>query len=366
MGEHGRASSATLLRAFSLALCGSLYLAIGLAGATAPAEAAITHEYATSFPINYPVQIAIDESTDQVYVFQAFSPNEYNEAGIRRFDAEGNESIFSAVGTNQIDGCCLGTEEADQAPSNGIGQFPNNVPEFGVDSSPGATQHYIAVPFSFGGMIFFDQTGTWVTTVNNRPAAGCGLAIDPTGAFYVGHEGLSEETRLELRSSTVDKFAPGPHTPAQKFTSNSHLHPREEGVCNVAADSSGGTYVNRTSLIDLFTGGESPLEYYASNLFDIILEDKFEGYIGMTGRKVADATGTFAVDSATDDVYTSQGDEIAVYDSLGNPVETFGKGDFEHATGIAVNGSTGWVYVSNLFTWKCASTNRLSLRTSRG
>ena len=70
----------------------------------------------------------------------------------------------------------------------------------------------------------------------------------------------------------------------------------------------------------------------------------------MLGRRVSDATGTIAVDAVTDDVYATQNDEVAVYDPLGNPVESFGKGEFEHAAGIAVNGSTGWVYVSNLFT----------------
>jgi hypothetical protein len=311
------------------------------------ANAAITHELVGSFPISYPVQIAIDEGTGQVYVFQVFGENGYFEPGIRRFDASGIPSLFSALGTNQVDGCCGGTSDADQTPANGIGSLQNGGPwEFAIDNSPGATQHDLIVP-NFDSVFFFDSTGTYLATVKTPIGNSCGATMDPAGSLYVSH-GESTQS-YEEKYNVVSKYSPGPHTQAAKFKENSHLYPREEGDCNVAADSAGGLYLNRSRLLGIVGGEEEPLLYYSPNLFDLILEDPIEGQVGVFGRRVAEHSGTVSVEKGTDDAYATEGDRVVRYDSAGNEVESFGDGDFEHGVGIAVNAVTGRVYVSNLF-----------------
>ena len=61
-----------------------------------------------------------------------------------------------------------------------------------------------------------------------------------------------------------------------------------------------------------------------------------------------DPSGTaVAVDPVTDSVYVVESTQIAEYDSSGTPVTTIGSGTLVEARGVAVDGSSGDVYVSD-------------------
>ena len=100
--------------------------------AAGSAQAAITHVYDSSFkpvePIPNPRSMAVDQSTNRVCVRDG--------ASIYKFDANGNPSNFSALGTNKLPLSC-----------------GSNCTQIAVDNSGGVNQGVIYVGTQLSGLI---------------------------------------------------------------------------------------------------------------------------------------------------------------------------------------------------------------------
>lgn len=331
-------------RRAAAALGCALVAAFALLVIAPSSQAAVTHEYSFSFnTINpSPLQIAIDQADGYVYVETPSSSTGYGGTAINKFDALGNPVNFSDIGESQMDGCCAFNGQPDTDPGNNLGSGT-----FAVDNSPGATNGDI---FAGGGQVF-SPAGHYVedivgTSSDNPGQTGgiCGVTLDPLGAVYVAHQntGSADLPRVTF----IDKFIPGSRDLPSAWKPLSTLYTTEQESCGMAVDSTGALYDNSSQGTQL-----KPLTKYASNLFDLLPDDPFSSSVcgcrGPTGKIVDPSVDVFTIDPSDDDLYADEGGQVAHYDSEGDLLETFGAGELTNGTGVAVNETTGTVYVAD-------------------
>jgi hypothetical protein len=338
--RSGRAAVA-LLSASAIAIGASLILAWS-------AQAAVTHTFDSSFNIANPtpLHISVNQATGDVFVMTPQGGGPFGATTISKYDATGAPVNYSAIGHNELDGCCAFNGEPDADGGNVIQSGA-----FAIDNSPGLTKGYV---FAAGGEVFKasgEYFGHIAGTSSDNPGqtgTACGLAIDPLGGVYFVHPQVGSAA-LPQDASFIDKFIPGSADRPEDWPPISTLYAGETESCNVAADSIGALYNSKT-----VTTERRPLLKYVPTLFDLLPDDPFSdsncGCRGVTGRVIDPLVTKFAVDPSNDDVYADRRDEIARYDSDGNLIETFGQGDFTLGTGVGVNESSGKVYVADLET----------------
>ncbi len=323
-------------------------VAVALLSQAGGARAAVTHTYDFSFNVANPgpLHISVNQTTGDVYVMTPQGGGPFGATTISKYDADGNPANYSAIGLNELDGCCAFNGEPDADGGNVIQSGA-----FAIDNSPGITRGYI---FAAGGEVFKtsgEYFGHVAGTSSDNPGqtgTPCGLTIDPLGGLYFVHPQVGSAA-LPQDASFIDKFIPGSTDRPEEWDPISTLYAGETESCNVAADSNGALYNSKTTSTQ-----RAPLLKYEPNLFDLLPEDPFSdsncGCRGVTGKVIDPLVTKFAVDPSNNDVYADRLDEIARYNVDGDLIETFGKGDFSQGTGVGVNESSGRVYVADLAT----------------
>jgi hypothetical protein len=306
--QTGRLGIATLAVAFFALL------------ALAPtALAAPSRTYSSSFgAFSSPEALTVDHSgtaTDgDVYVLDTA------EGKVSRFTSAGAADNFTSA-------------EADISANSITGfSFESNAAQVAVApaASPGGTAGDIYVVSSITANVqVFAPNGDHIATLNGSGDANggfgevCGVAVDTTGAVYVGEY-----------SGYVWRYTPGAGTVDEADYSGGIKTPME--VCNVAA-AAGSVYAGNT-----YAGGELR-KFQASDFTTAATPPS-------PSSTLIDATATAAAASPSNgDVYVDEGNKIQVFDSTGAASYSFGSSaDFgSNSNGVAVAGPNANAYVAD-------------------
>lgn len=245
--------------------------------------------------------IAVGSSTGDVYVYAA------EQQAIFKFDAEGKPANFSATGTEEI---------------AGVGPVSSfNEAELAVDNSSGPAKGdiYLARGGSSNVQIY-NPAGALIGELSKEGQEVCGVAVDPSGAVYLG-----------ISSGRINKYVPtgSPVTNAD-FAS---AIVGAQSPCNLAADSAGNVFA--------ITWPKGPITRYEASQF---------GSLSPQGATVDENGTQVAVDPANDDFYVDEKSLIARFGPHGEPFQqpfdVFAKNEIEASKGIAVSGFNGYIYVS--------------------
>jgi hypothetical protein len=322
-------------------------LVLVVAMALAPQASAITtHVREDDFgPANQPVfttpqSVAVDQSAGDVIVMEAGKgPNPENPSdpvvppSIQRFNADGTPDNFSALGTNLIDG----KGGADLTPQDGLIFGEASQTQIAIDNSGGATDGNIYVtqhsPDGSGlpsAINIFSSAGAYLGQLTAAGATqfseACGVAVDSSGAVYVGDRGAG-----------IHKFVPAANPPvngdhAVTFTT----------VANPCALAAG---VGPTAGFLFAVSNDPPVG-----------ENQHAGPIS----KIDSGTGelkyvvspslytTVTVDPGTGHVYGASDPTVREFDASGvaSATEISNFSTFNLIKGLAVRGSTGKVYLN--------------------
>jgi hypothetical protein len=257
--------------------------------------------------------IAVDQSTGDVLVMDAGGM-----PSIKRYNADGTPADFSALGTNVIDGQGTG----DETPQNGLG-FPSpNESQIAVDNSGTATDGNIYVTQGSPNVInIFSSAGAYLGQLTAAGATdfteACGVAVDPSGAVYVGDYG-----------SGIQKFVPAANPPVN--ADNTATFSSITNPCTLAAGAGptagflfAAQYTGPISKIDSSTG---ELKYAVS----------------------AGSNTTVSVDSGSGHVFGATGSSVEEFDAVGaGGATSVGSAQLTSSVrGIAIDGGSGDIYAS--------------------
>jgi NHL repeat len=245
--------------------------------------------------------------------------------GLYAVDAFGAPDFSGAV--DRFDGA--GAFQSPQITGAGTPQTALSGPaDVAVDESGGGSDGNVYVTDTFNNLVdAFDNSGNLVTAFATNgqldgsatPAATfsspCGVAVDQTdGDLFVADSGnnriwIFDETGAYL-GSVADSSLNGP--------------------CGIALDPSGDLYVrNQNSGSVIKFTREGPTAY---------------AYAGVI---VAEQATDVAIDPANGDLFVDSARQVTEYDPAGSQVSQFGSGTLGSSGGIAVDGSSGKVYVSD-------------------
>jgi Fibronectin type III domain len=235
--------------------------------------------------------VAVDQSSGDVYVF------DQGREAIFKFDAAGEPVDFSSTGTNEIEG----------ATSSGGG--PEQ--QIAVDGSAGpdkgdiylATNEVVDI-YSSAGVKLGELTG----------GEACGVAVDTTGAVYVG-----------FYPATVSKYVPSsnPVSNVDETESLSGL----PSICNVAVDGEGSVYAAT------YSGG---VHKYSALQF---------GALEAEGTLIDEHGRTLAADPTTNHALVDEGARVAEFNAAGEPELVIGENELEGSLGVAINATSNDAYI---------------------
>ncbi len=268
--------------------------------------------------------IAVDQSSGDVLVMDAGGT-----PSIKRYNPDGTAANFSGLGTNAIDGkgngeCATVPADCDQTPQNGLGFASANESQIAVDNSGTATDGDIYVTQSSPNAInIFSSQGKYLGQLTGAGATNfseaCGVAVDPTGALYVGDYG-----------SGIHKFVPAANPPLN--ADNTANFSSTTNPCTLAAGAGSSVgflfaaqYSGPISKLDSGTG---EVKYTVST----------------------DANTTVSVDPGSGHVYAAtSGGRVKEFDASGaasaTSVSSFTLSG-GNVQGVAARASGGDVYVS--------------------
>jgi hypothetical protein len=315
-------------------LCLSMLVAsallVQMAAAVVPAGAAVTHPYLRSFgSFTSPQSLAVDQATGDVYVLDAGTSTGSAPQLVARFDADGNPSPFAAVGSNVLDG-----------GNTVYGHFSFGVgatAQVAVDHSGGVTDGTVYIASSTDGIVYqYDRSGMLLGRLEGTgtPYGGfatlSGVAVSPTGTLYVAGHAYMRLTRLVPAGS-------GPITDPDYDAQITDLQPG-----NLAAGSAGDVYaVSAPDYLNALV--PSALTKYAPSAF---------GQSAPAGTVIDPSVLSVAVNPSNDDVYADNGTKISRYDATGASLGTVGANRFAKSAGVAINGTSGRLYASDIATGK--------------
>lgn len=248
--------------------------------------------------------LAVDESTDDVYVYDS-------EGRIFKYDANGNPVDFSALGSNVI---------------MGVGGYGGDETELAVDNSSGPAKGdiYLAAHEgeTDGEIKIYGPDGKALgalTKVSGRPwGETCGVAVDGAGNVYVG-----------LYPETIDKFTPSADPVSNNDYVGAHFGFHE--ICQIGADHDGRIYATAWAGNRNNAGSAVRLDSFDASGASLLL---------------ASAGGTVtAANAPSDEVFVSHKGNIFQYDPQGNLLSTFGSGEAEaYYNTLAINAKDGRLY----------------------
>ena len=259
--------------------------------------------------------IAIDQSSGDVLVMDATGDD-----SIKRFNPDGTADNFSALGTNVIDG----KGGPDATPQNGLSFSSSSESQIAIDNSGTATDGNIYVTQSSPNLInVFSSTGAYLGQLTAAGATNfteaCGVAVDSSGAVYVGDY-----------NSGIHRFVPAANPPVDA----DHV----------------ATFTTTTQPCTL-AAGTGPT---AGFLFPAKYQGPISKIDSSTGElKYAVAPGahtTVAIDTGNGHVYGlgTFNSLIEEYDASGaGSATTVSNTSFSGAQqGLAVRGSSGDIYLA--------------------
>jgi sugar lactone lactonase YvrE len=295
-----------------------LVWAVGLLILPSAAIASVGYNFSLSFGnFRYPEAVTIDQANHYVYVL-GIGP--LGPRVVEKFDTAGDPVNFTASGPNIRKNELSGTpNEVFELDSSG------SAVELAVDNSTGPAKGDLYVTNSSHGTVdVFTPDGSFLgevdTSIANPQAGGepCGVAVDPSGNVYVG-----------FYSGHVDRYSPVDGNPANDAFSGQLEN--VEHACQIAVNSMGDVYVARWH-----TG---PLSEYEPSEF---------GMESPPGKLIDSTAYGMGVDPANDDVFVDETSQIAQFEASGGLVDLpFGVGVLGESAGVAVDASTGGVYVAN-------------------
>jgi hypothetical protein len=280
-------------------------LAVPLANPPAGALTRIHQSSFGSFSFGDPQALTADQATGDVY---AVSPSAGTVSRYTSTGAADNFTAGSDNGTNTLTGFSFDGPSAAEvavAPAGAAGGTAGDI--------------YVV---SFAGVDIYANDGTHLGQITQANGSGfeesCGVATDNTGNLYIGDF-----------AGKIDRYSPS----ANPIT-NTDYDAQITGVsspCNIAVDSTGVVYAS--------TWSTGPLTKHPATDFGT----------SNPGTLIDTSSRAVSVDPSTDDVYVDEGEKIAVFDSTGAPLYTFGSSsDFgTNSAGIAVQGSAGNSYVAD-------------------
>lgn len=285
----------------------------GLALGSAPASALTGRVSAGSFGPGGPgsgafsatQSLAVDEATGDVYVYDVGS------GVLDKFTAAGEPAEFSVLKKDQIEGVGGALLEAEVAVDNSNGPAKGDI--------------YIANGTHIGiyaadGSTLGELSGEVEEKAGHPWGEPCGVAVDPAGNVYTAHF-----------TGNVNKYTPKTNTLSggDYVASLTGL----EGLCNIAVDAGGDVYTD--------TWVEGPVQRYPAARF---AQPETPG-------SLIDPHGlTLAVDPSNGFVYVDESARVRQFDATGALLYQFGETGPEPlgiSLGIAVNGASGRVYVSD-------------------
>ncbi len=241
------------------------------------------------------IGVSTRPSTGEVFVFDGglFADSVY------KFDAAGQSVNFSGLGTNHI---------------SGIGGFAlASEGEIAVDDSsgPDAGDIYVADNevvrvYAASGVFLGELTG----------GEFCGVAVDPSGAVYVG----------DYTDRSVHKYVPTLN-PVTNLDETASMGGLDEN-CNVAADGTGNVYVAT------YSGG---VRRYEASQF---------GSSSAAGTLIDPSGSTLGVDPVTGNVFVDEGSQVTEFDASGDQLGISGAGTLSNSFGVAL-GAGGKLYAAS-------------------
>jgi hypothetical protein len=259
--------------------------------------------------------LAVDQESGDVYV----ADGEGSNGSISRYHADGTPSDFSSLGGNVIDGKGPGS---DETPQNGLLLGSPELVQVAVDNSGGPANIYVA---ELGANLvdIFAPSGEHlgqITQYKEGPAAEgavqslestCGVGVDEAGNIYVPDPNIAQIHKYDPSGNNVANFG------SVSFP------------CTLAPGA-----------------GPTTGFLFANNIFGELF--KLDTTSGALNYKVDGGNTTVTVDPTSGHVLTATGKDVKEYDASGateakllRTITTPSK-----VTGIAVDGSTGNLYVA--------------------
>ena len=237
--------------------------------------------------------VTVDQSTGDVFVYDD------GEGGrIYKFDAAGEPVDFSGLGSNAI---------------TGVGGAGVREEEIAVDSSsgPAAGDIYAA---NNSEVRIYSAAGAPLGSLSGGEM--CGVAVDSSGAVYVGIYSGEGVVRKYVATSN-------PVTDGSEVASMGSVG----GVCNVAADSEGNVYAAK------WNGGVTRYEAI-----------QFGSFVA-SGTLIDGSGYTLTVDQATSQMYVNEEHAVAEYEPGGSLAGKSGSEQISGSFGIGVDSAKDELYV---------------------
>ena len=183
--------------------------------------------------------MAVDTSTGSVYVVTGGSSFSGGEK-VEKFDASGNPSNFSFLGTNSFTACEFGC-----------------IRGIAVDNSAGVDHGVIYLAMSQGNILVYRASGQFVQSYRyshvirekfSSDGNYCGVAVDSSGNLYIQHDSGFFEN-----GSFTDKFHPGrwkinPNPPQIWPVAGVFQQPEDGGTCKISSDANQFLYTAQGSI----------------------------------------------------------------------------------------------------------------------
>ncbi len=308
-------------------LLGAIVLAL-LAVSVAPASAA-SHAFlgnitgSSTSTLGNPLDVAVDQASHDIYV------TDPEDVRVEKFDPAGNFILMfgkEVDATTDANVCTAASGDTCQAgvPGHAAAEFEEPA-LLAVDNSGGPSAGDIYVLDRGDGLVQkFDSSGnivsSWGALGVKNVGASSGLDVGPNGTLYV---------QLTY-SGGVEEFSP----------SGEHLGLRFAG---------GGSFTRPGFKVD------PEANFYT--ISSVSFEDFRVWVTDSTGNHVVTATyptSGFAFDPVSHELYQDVEEQLYHFSSecepdagACEPLDSFGSGHLSGARGVAVDGSTGTVYVAD-------------------
>jgi hypothetical protein len=301
-----------------------------LLAASASASAKIVHPHVATFSgADAPggpmgpllVSDAVDETSGDVYVLES-NAFEFGIGVIDEFDENGAYAGVQITGSQTPQGSFAFGVASGLAVDNSLGVSSRDL--YVAD-----TEHHVVDKFDSSGGFVCQITATTPSSPEEigHECNGAAGSATPDGSFAPSGVAVDASGDVFVADSThavVDKFTPG-----GKFISQIASPELSGEIGAIAVDHSDNVYVSKES---------SPtLEFDSTGAF--------------VGAVDSNPTTGVGVDPATSHVYVGNQLEppnIGEYSASGELLDEFGAGIVATVPGIAVNGSTGRIYASEL------------------
>jgi hypothetical protein len=322
----------TPITRFSIALALTLALAVAamFVLAASPALAGVAHEFTSSFGpdcteaslFEKAGTVAVDQQSHDIYAAQI------GTGTVVRCAANGTPDDFTAgpgAGTNEIGGFeFLRLQGATQIAIDPIshdfyvapGEEGSKIRAFAQDGAP--------AEFTAGPNKGSNEIASFAGISIN---AAHGVAVDSRGTIYVANRS----------SGAVDIYEPS----GEELTSFAVTEP-----ANLAIDSHGAVYVSGDAL------GAKGVTKFLPSAFPVTAATTYSSGVAVD----PEATFAITVDPLNDDLYAVEhldlfNSQVAQFDKDGKPLGVFAKpgepGPLSYSEGIALDGASGNVYVSD-------------------